>query len=152
MCRCMREKEMHLIQIASVCIDADSHASMPSIQKCHVYRYMRWMRRCQVFTIALCIDTCDGCIDTSWSSFWKNWIFEYMDRCRLRLCRCILMLNQFLMNFNAVWICIMHCHDDYAQQRFRSQILVCTQYGQEYMWSNFVSTRVRTFDVTYTIT
>jgi hypothetical protein len=44
------------------------------------------------------------------------------------------------------------CHDDYAQQRFRRQILVYTQNGQEYMQSNFVSTRVRTFVLTYTIT
>ena len=37
---------MHLIQIASVCIDADGHASMPNIHNGHVYRYMRWMHRC----------------------------------------------------------------------------------------------------------
>jgi hypothetical protein len=36
---------MHLIQIASVCVDANGHASMPIIHIWPVYRYVRWMHR-----------------------------------------------------------------------------------------------------------
>jgi hypothetical protein len=69
MCRSMRERKMHLIQVA----DSMYRCILPWIDPCHEFSFVK----------DLCIDTHDGWIDAYWTHFeifviLRTWIDAYM--------------------------------------------------------------------------